>query len=271
MNDPALKARVAEFWDAHPCGSFATERKPGERAFFEDVAAHRYASHPFLDDLIGGRRFEGQRVLEVGCGLGIDLRRLASDRADVVGLDISAKSVALARQHFQVYGTDGEFVRSDSEHMPFADQSFDVVYSFGVLHHTPDTQAAIDECRRVLKDGGQLIVMLYNRTSWHVVAEPYLFAAKRWILREQLPPGTTDPAEVVRRYDGADNPLGKAYSQAELESMLRGFSDVRLGVFQPKIINGSWPVRSYSRLLEWSGITRKWGFWIVARAARPSS
>ena len=265
----ALKARVAHFWDANPCESFAATARPGERAFFEQVERFRYASQPYMRDLIGFDRFADKRLLEVGCGLGIDLRQFALGGARVVGLDLSANSVALARQHFRTFDTDGQFVNSDSELLPFADKSFDVVYSFGVLHHTPDTQAAIDDCWRVLKPGGRFIVMLYNRRSWAVVVEPYLLAAKRRLSRRSLPPHPTDSSEVVRRYDGGDNPLGKAFTPKEVHRMLRNYVDVQMTMRESRFRGDSWLVQSYGRLIQWSGIERKWGFWIVAQATRP--
>ena len=271
MDDHTLKARVTDFWDGRPCGSFASDKPPGERVFFEQVTRYRYSAQPFMHELIGFGRFTGQRLLEVGCGLGTDLRQFALGGARVIGLDLSQQSVSLARQHFLVFGADGNFVQSDSEHLPFADASFDIVYSFGVLHHTPDTQAAVDECYRVLKPGGEFVVMLYNRRSWHVIVEPYLLAAKRRVLGQPLPPDFANPVEVVRRYDGAGNPLGKAYTPAEVRQMLHRFSDVRFHICHSQPVDGSWLVQSYGRFLEWSGINRRWGFWIVAWARRPVS
>ena len=267
--DRELKAKVAEFWDHKPCGSFASNEWPGDRPFFQQVTQYRYSTQPFMHELIGFHRFVGQRLLEVGCGLGVDLREFALAGAQVVGMDMSARSVALARRHFRIFGTEGKFIQSDSEHLPFADESFDIVYSFGVLHHTPNTQAAIEECWRVLRPGGTFTVMLYNRRSWQALVEPYLFLAKRWLLRQPTPPRATDPVEVVRRTDGVENPLGKAYTKAEVCQMLDKFSNVKLRFCHPKVVTGSWLVRGYSRFLEWSGINRKWGFWIVAEVRRP--
>ena len=268
--DEGLKARVARFWDERPCGGFASEELPGQRDFFEQVESYRYATQPFMNDLIGFKRFVDQRVLEIGSGLGTDLRQFALAGARVVGLDLSFQSIALARRHFLAFGNKGAFLQSDAESLPFADGLFDVVYSFGVLHHTPNIQGAIDECYRVLRPGGYLIVMLYNSHSWQVIVEPYLVAVKRWLLRQPIPKHFSDPAEVVRRYDGAENPLGKAYFPVKVRQMLQSFRDIRLQVCHPRSVSGSWVVQSYSRFLQWSRINRHWGFWIVAQARRPA-
>ena len=269
--DQSVKQAVSEYWDRNPCGAFAADERSSQRLFFEQVARYRYASQPFMRRLINFDGYPGKRVLEVGCGLGTDLLQFAQGKAAAVGIDLSSQSLSLARQQFQVYDATGSFALSDAENLPFADASFDVVYSFGVLHHTPDTQKAIDECCRVLKSGGTLILMLYNRTSWQVLVEPYLLVAKRRALRQPVPHGVTDPREVVRRYDGADNPLGKAYTRREVRRMLDAFVNIRIHVRSPRLAGGSspWLAGGYTRFLEWSTINRRWGFWIVAHAQRP--
>ena len=127
---------------------------------FQQVREFRTDTQEFVYRAVDFRQFAGKRMLEVGCGLGSDLLHAASLGANVVGFDLSRRSVGLARRHFALAGVDGQFVHGDAEGLPFGDDSFDVVYSFGVLHHTPDTQKAIDECLRVLKPGGQMVLML---------------------------------------------------------------------------------------------------------------
>ena len=271
MDSQAVKSDVAQFWDSQPCGSFVSKEVRGGRAFFEQVAQYRYATQPFMQTLIGFQKFSKRRILEVGCGLGTDLRQFASAGAQVVGVDLSMQSVSLARQHFRAFGTEGSFSQSDGEHLPFAGQSFDAIYSFGVLHHTPNTQAAFDECYRVLKSGGEFIVMLYNSVSWLVAVEPYLVAIKRLLLRQPLPSNFINPSETIRRYDGAENPLGRAYSPREVRQLLHRFTEVELSICHPLIIEGPQFARSYSRFLEWSRINRYWGFWIVAHARKLDS
>ena len=268
--DSSVKRAVADYWDLNPCGAFASDDVQGERRFYEQVTSYRYATQPFMRRVIGFGSYPGRRVLEVGCGLGTDLLQFAKGGATAFGVDLSSRSISLADRHFRIFDTEGSFLQGDGENLPFSEGSFDVVYSFGVLHHVPDTQRAIDECYRVLKPGGQLILMLYNRRSWHSVVEPYLMAAKRWVLRQPLPPRLTDSTEVVRRYDGADNPLGKAYTKGEVKGMLERFTDRRFRICSARFSGRSWVETSYYRVLDWSGINRVWGFWIVAKARRPA-
>ena len=268
--DRKIKQAVSMYWDQDPCGSFASDSLPGSQRFYEQVASYRYASQPFMKKVVGFDRHPGLRVLEVGCGLGTDLLQFASGGSSVVGVDLSGHSVSLAAQHFRVFDAAGTFIRSDAEHLPFADSSFDVVYSFGVLHHTPDTQKAVYECYRVLKPGGKFMLMLYHQSSWLVLVEPHLRRARGRLLREKVPAGLTDPLEVVRRYDGADNPYGGAYDKDDVLSLLHSFADVRLQVRSPSFLSSSWSHRAYDRLLQLSGINRRWGFWIMAQARRPT-
>ena len=270
MKEQELKRQVAQYWDSQPCGSFASQAAPGECSFYEEVTRHRYARQLYMQELIGFDHYAGQRLLEVGCGLGTDLRQFALGGAQVVGIDLSARSVRLALRHFEVYQTAGDFCNSDAENLPFASATFDVVYSFGVLHHTPNTQRALDECFRVLKPGGRLILMLYNSHSWHVRVDPYLRNAY-WLLtgRPGLPGGVR-VEEVVRRYDGVDNPLGKAYSLAQVRQMLSRFEAVRLHVCNQCFQDGSILARWYDALLHRSGIYARWGFFIIAHALRPA-
>jgi len=202
MKEQQLKQQVAQYWDSQPCGSFASQAAPGERSFYEEVTRHRYARQPYMQELVGFDDYAGQRLLEVGCGLGTDLRQFALGGAQVVGIDLSARSVRLARRHFEVYQTRGDFCNSDAENLPFASATFDVVYSFGVLHHTPHTQRALDECFRVLKPGGRLILMLYNSHSWHVRVDPYLRNVYRLLTGRPGLPGGVLAKPIPRRRCG---------------------------------------------------------------------
>ncbi len=218
----ALKADVHDYWNANPCGTQFTNIERGSRAFYDEVERFRYETQPFMQKLCKFDAFKGKALLEIGCGLGTDLLQFARHGAVVTGVDLTEESVALAKKRFELYGVQGTFCTADAENLPFADNSFDVVYSFGVLHHTPNTQKAIDEVYRVVKRGGEIVIMLYHKHSLHVwLGVPLYFLyglskGKLWGYEEW-----------VRIYDGKDNPLGKAYSRAELRRMFAKFKDVR--------------------------------------------
>src|SRR5262244_3514584 len=138
------KRRAVKQWSENPCGAnAASEFEFGTREYFEAIQRHRYDEcSPWMKQIIGFDRYEGKRLLEVGFGTGTDLLQFARGGAIVTGVDLTPRSIEIARERFAVYGHQGEFVEGDAENLNFADASFDVIYSFGVIHHTPDTEAS---------------------------------------------------------------------------------------------------------------------------------
>ena len=162
-----LKERVREFWQEHPCGTKFADAPPGSRRFYELVEEHRYQKEWHIPMAAGFAQSTNLRVLEVGCGLGTDGAQFANAGADYTGIDLTQAAVDLAKQRFELFDLPGTFRVADAEGLDFPDDSFDLVYSHGVLHHTPDTAGAIREIHRVLRPGGRAIVMLYHRDSYN--------------------------------------------------------------------------------------------------------
>lgn len=260
-DETLLKREVQAYWDAHPCGTQFTDLEWGSREFFEQVETFRYTLQPFMRRMIGFEKYRGKRLLEIGCGLGTDLLQFARGGARVTGIDLTPASIELARKRFSLYGVKGDLQVADAEHLPFPDGSFDVVYSFGVLHHTPDTQRAIDEVFRVLKPGGEMILMLYHKHSWHVLAGVPLTAIAQW-LRGRAASGSAE--EWVRIYDGRDNPLGKAYTKSEVRTMAGRFRNLRFELCDPVR-------RRFPRIFNWVNqnlLARFAGFYLIVHATR---
>src|SRR5258706_7692287 len=167
VESSSLKERVRAFWQANPCGVKFADAAPGTRHFYELVEAHRYTKEwhiPEAADFAGAR---GLKVLEIGCGLGTDGAQFAEAGADYTGVDLTEAAVELARRRFELFNLPGSFQTADAENLSFLDNSFDLVYSHGVLHHTPETEKAIQEIHRVLRPGGRAVVMLYHRGSYN--------------------------------------------------------------------------------------------------------
>lgn len=166
------KDAVRRFWDARPCGTAdVTGADEGTPEFFDALDARRYALEPFIERFARFAEQAGRRVLEIGCGTGGDLLRFARAGAHVTGVDLSPHSLALARRRFALAKLEADLRVADAESLPFPEARFDLAYSWGVLHHTPDTARALAEVRRVLVPGGRACVMLYHRRS--------LFASRR--------------------------------------------------------------------------------------------
>ncbi len=225
-----LKSEVRSYWNAQPCGTQFTSLPWGSREFFADVERGRYASHPFLPEVAEFKAFAGKRLLEVGCGLGTDLIQFARACASVTGVDLTPQSIELVKTRFALEGLPVDARVSDAENLPFADESFDVVYSFGVLHHTPDTERAIREVHRVLKPGGRIIIMLYHLNSMRMWLGTPLHRFKQLLETGDFRKGAED---WIRVYDGAQNPLGKAYTQRDMERMFAAFHDRKYSVHHP--------------------------------------
>jgi len=212
------KIRAREQWDADPCGAvYGDAREFGSREFFDEVERHRY---------------EGARLIEIGCGMGTDLLQFARGGARVTGVDLTPRSVGISRQHFRVYEMHGDFTLADAERLPFPDSSFNVYYSNGVLHHTPETAAAIREAHRVLKPGGTAKVMLYHRNSW---AYWFELMFRHGVLKGELFRGLT-AGDIMSKYvefnEGEGRPLVKAYTRDEVRRMFSTFSKVEVDVEQ---------------------------------------
>ena len=160
------KDEVRAFWEADPCGAKLANAPEGSPEFFAQVARARDELEPFIGRFADFGSTAGQRVLEIGVGLGSDFIRFARAGADLTGVDLTEHAIELVRHRLALERLDATLAVADAERLPFADGSFDVVYSWGVLHHTPNPDAAIREARRVLRPGGRLCVMLYARHSW---------------------------------------------------------------------------------------------------------
>lgn len=247
-----------EFWTEYQPGFRFTTAPIGSSTFFGDVEAHRYRLEPHIPEIAQFERWRDRDVLEVGCGIATDGLSFARAGARYVGVDGSEEALSLARQRFALEGRRGEFSVADARALPFDDNSFDLAYSHGVLHHIAETETALREMRRVLRPTGTALVMLYHRDSLNY--QFTIMIVRRALAILLLFPGvramvgsvTHERAEVLEghrrllrrhglRYlrdkreflsnntDGPGNPLSKAYSTREGKRLLEtaGFTDVR--------------------------------------------
>ncbi len=166
---PELGREVADFWTRNVnaeriMGRTVSSGQRGSEQYFHDLETQRFRSHRHLPSWIASMR-PGGHVLEIGCGIGLDSARMATHGMQVTALDLTLLGAATAHRRAVQHGWDAHYLCASGDALPFPDQSFDYVYSFGVLHHAPDTQRCIDEAYRVLKPGGEALVMLYHRRS----------------------------------------------------------------------------------------------------------
>ena len=162
----ATTAEVREYWDRHIHDLEITRHPVGSRGFFDDLDQYHFEKLHHLLRLVDFDGYRGRSVLEVGCGAGVDLARFAKGGAEVTGVDLAPSAIELARANFSQQGLRGRFEVADGEHLPFPDNSFDLVYAHGVVQYTANPRQLVEECRRVLKAGGQAVFQVYNRVSW---------------------------------------------------------------------------------------------------------
>jgi ubiquinone/menaquinone biosynthesis C-methylase UbiE len=288
-----LKERVRAFWQANPCGVKFADAPPGTRRFYELVEAHRYTKEWHIPQAADFASARGLKVLEIGCGLGTDGAQFAEAGADYTGVDLTEAAVDLARKRFELFDLPGKFQTEDAENLSFPDESFDLVYSHGVLHHTPETAKAIREIHRVLRPGGRAMVMLYHRGSYNYrVNISVLRRAGARLLKSEsgvklVHRITGEPIESLRDHakllktekdsylkpdeflsqntDGAGNPLARVYSRQEARELFKDFAKVEL---KTHFLNKRWlPLvgNFLPRSLE-TRLASRWGWhlWIYA-------
>ena len=163
MNDFEAKARVHDFWNRAACGE-QLYLNGSDRVAFEQQRSIRYRLEP-IPEFADFASFRGKKTLEIGVGLGADHQSLAEAGADLTGIDLTERAIAFTRARFGLFGLTSDLRVADAERLPFPDSSFDAVYSWGVIHHSPNTSQAAAEIHRVLRQGGQAKIMIYHTNS----------------------------------------------------------------------------------------------------------
>ncbi|CAM8625120.1 SmtA SAM-dependent methyltransferases [Burkholderiales bacterium] len=212
------KLQVHDFWNEASCGEdlyLTTNDKAGYSA----QSAERYRLEPFILTFADFESAKDMKVLEIGVGLGADHQRFAEAEADLHGIDLTERAVEHTRQRLKLFGLSSHLAVGDAENLDFENETFDWVYSWGVLHHSPNTSLAIQELFRVLKRGGRAKVMMYHK--WSIVG------VMLW-LRYALLAGK--PWRSLRSVyaEHLESPGTKAYSIAEARQLFAEFTDVRI-------------------------------------------
>jgi ubiquinone/menaquinone biosynthesis C-methylase UbiE len=207
--------KIREYWNTHLNLTQFFDTKDitvDSEHFYHVIEQHirdRHAyKHKLLRDFSSG--CQGKKLLEVGCGLGVELAWLARFGFDVTGIDLAPAAVERAAEHLRRLNANGQATIQNVEQMEFADESFDAVYSSGVLHHTPDIQRAIGEILRVLKPGGKILVILYHRHSW-------------FYLLHRL-------SRINIEFGDEDAPIINAYTKRQVRSLFHGLSVINVDV-----------------------------------------
>ena len=216
-----LKIKVKEFWNRESCG----ERYAGgqsDREYYESESSSRYALEPYILDFAKFHEGEGKDILEIGIGMGADHVEWAKSRPkSLAGIDLTPRAIEHAKKRLALYGLRSDIREADAEKLPFENDSFDVVYSWGVLHHSPNTSRAVDEVFRVLRPGGIARIMIYHKQS----LTGYMLWVRYGLLKLR-------PFRSLRDiyYHHLESPGTKAYSIGEARQMFARFSEVKIRV-----------------------------------------
>jgi SAM-dependent methyltransferase len=220
---------VRNYWQTHIHDLEITRHPVGSRGFFDDLDQYHFEKLHHLPRLVRFDAYRGKSVLEAGCGAGVDLARFARGGAHVTGVDLTPSAIELAKANFEQQGLTGDLRVESGERLPFADDSFDLVYAHGVVQYTPDPQRLVDECRRVLKPGGEAVFQVYNRISW--------LNALSKLMKVPL--------------EHEDAPVLLKFSASEFRKLLSGFREVRIVTERFPVksrLHGGWKGALYNSL-----------------------
>lgn len=246
------KTQVRDFWNSDPCG---TRYLDGQEDF-EAHARARYALEPYIFEFADFSAAQGKRVLEIGVGMGADYLQWLKAGAIATGVDLSSASIERARRRCQLSGYIPDLRVADAENLPFAENSFDLVYSYGVMHHSPETPRCLREARRVLRPGGAAKIMVYHH--------PSLTGAMLWLRYGAL----REKSLRQSVYDHLESPGTKTYTRQEARGLMAGFRDIEIRlVFSPGDLllhQPSSKFRSPLYRIAWKIYPR----WLMRRVAR---
>ena len=213
------KQQVHDFWDQASCGE-DLYLNGTDMAGYEAQAKARYELEgKMIFPLARFAEAKGLKVLEIGVGLGAEHQRFAEAGADLHGIDLTERAVEHTRRRLEIFNLASNLSVGDAEKIDFPDESFDLVYSWGVLHHSPDTPRAANEVFRVLKKGGEARIMIYHK--WSMIG--YMLWVRYALLRLKPWLGLR---EIYARY--LESPGTKAYSVGEARQLFSSFSDVTI-------------------------------------------
>jgi glycosyltransferase involved in cell wall biosynthesis/ubiquinone/menaquinone biosynthesis C-methylase UbiE len=262
----AYKDEVQNQWNNNPVGSeTAKTAQPHTLEWFREVERYRYDVYaPWMPRVMEFDSHAGETMLEIGGGLGTDLAQFAKHGAIVTDVDLSQGHLQLAQENFRLRGLTGRFVHHDAESLPFDAGSFDLVYSNGVLHHTPNTHRTVAEILRVLKPGGRAIVMVYAENSlqyWRNLVWHYGLKSGDLSSRSMA----DIMSRSVERTGNDARPLVKVYTKARLRNLFREFTDI--SVVQRQIS----PELVPRRLRRFLGVVERVAGWnLIIKARKPA-
>jgi ubiquinone/menaquinone biosynthesis C-methylase UbiE len=213
------KQDVKDFWNEASCGETLLMKGDDERQQFMNQMKERYTLEPYISGFAGFENWKNKKVLEIGVGLGADHQKFAEGGADLFGVDLTERAIEHTRNRLALFGLSSQLKTDDAEQLSFANDFFDLVYTWGVIHHSPNTPKAVAEIYRVLKPGGQCRVMIYHKYSFigYMLWMRYAFLKGRF---------GTSLKTIYSKY--LESPGTKAYTVAEAKDLFKQFENIKI-------------------------------------------
>lgn len=269
------KVKARTVWGSTPAGAtFGGGAEPGTKEFFENVISKRSTYEiPWLFDLVPFTSFRNRKVLEVGCGAGYDAYEFCRNGAEYTGIDIAPENIERTKKHLSFYGYFPTILEGDAENLQFENDEFDVVFSNGVLHHTPDIEKSFKEAYRVLKKNGKFWVILYHKNSifyWVdvlLIDHLLLFGFLKRNLKERL--------SMIEYTTSKERPLVNVYSRRHLKKLLEKSGFTIKSIWVRKLVKEDLPALPLVGRL-WRFIPQQWldfvgkrfGWYIIAKTTK---
>lgn len=217
-----LLEQVRDYWNQRPCNIRHSPKPVGTREYFDEVEARKYFVEPHIPGFAQFERWRGRKVLEIGCGIGTDSINFARSGARLTAVELSERSLEICRQRFDIFGLRARFYQGNAEELSafVPVEPYDLVYSFGVIHHTPHPERVVQEIKRYCHPQTEIRLMLYAKWSWKAL----------WIVLRYGRGAFWRAGELVRHYSEAQtgSPVTYTYSAGEIERLMADFTIVQI-------------------------------------------
>lgn len=217
-----LIEKVKQFWDSRPCNIRHSPKPVGTKEYFDEVEKRKYFVEPHIPKFAQFERWKGKKVLEIGCGIGTDAINFARAGADLTLVEISEKSLEICKKRFEVYGQKARFYLGNAEELSsfLPVEPYDLIYSFGVIHHTPHPERVFEEIKKYCQPETEIRIMLYSKYSWKVF----------WIMMTYGKGKFWKINELVPKYSEAQegSPVTYTYSFNDIRRLMKDFKIIEM-------------------------------------------